>query len=230
MSDSQDKAKDAPKLLRSKTDRLIGGVCGGVAEYFKIDPFIVRIGWVFITLFAGAGIIAYIAALIIVPENPDQEYISKKAKKSNDSAKLWGTLLIIFGGILLLKQTGILHQFHFWSFPWQAFMAVILIGFGVYIMYNKKADSTDVDEIQTGDADFEDEQNTKSNFCRVKDNKMIAGVCTGLAHYFDIDVTLIRLLWVFATLASGGLAIIAYIIAIIVFPDVSLQVKNGGDQ
>ena len=73
-------------------------------------------------------------------------------------------------------------------------------------------------------------QSTENNFYRVNENKMIAGVCTGLAYYFGIDVTLIRLLWVFSTLASGGLAIIAYIIAIIVFPDVSPQMKNGGEQ
>lgn len=229
MIDDQDKAKSTPKLFRSKEKRLIGGVCGGIAEYFRIDPFIVRIGWIFISLFAGAGIIAYIAALIIVPENPDQQCITKKNIKSGDSAKLWGTLLIIFGGILLLEQTGILYRFHFWSFPWQVFMAVLLIGFGIYIMYNKKTG-------QSGDGQGENKeildegQSTENNFYRVNENKMIAGVCTGLAYYFGIDVTLIRLLWVFSTLASGGLAIIAYIIAIIVFPDVSPQMKNGGDQ
>jgi len=227
MTDNQDKS--TPKLFRSKENRLIGGVCGGVAEYFNIDPFIVRIGWVFITLFAGAGIIAYIAALIIVPENPDQEFIAKKVKKSGDSAKLWGSLLIIFGGVLLLKQTGILHQFHFWSFPWQAFMAVLLIGFGVYIMYNKKAGFSDSSDESSPEEEAFEEQNTGSNFYRISENKMIAGVCTGLAHYFKIDVTLIRLLWVFAALASGGLALVAYIIAIIVFPDASPQIKSEGE-
>jgi phage shock protein C len=230
IDDQDDKAQDTPKLFRSKENRLIGGVCGGVAEYFKIDPFIVRIGWIFITLFAGAGIIAYIAALIIVPENPNQEYSAKKVKKSGDSAKLWGTLLIVFGGLLLLKQTGVLYYFHFWSFPWQAFMAVLLIGFGIYIMYNKKSDEPETSEFSEGDEALGKEKSPGTNFYRINENKMIAGVCSGLAHYFDIDVTLIRLLWVFAALASGGLAIIAYIIAVIVFPDMSPQIKNGGEQ
>ena len=230
MSENQDNAQATPKLFRSKANRLVGGVCGGIAEYLRIDPFIVRIGWVFITLFAGAGIIAYIAALIIVPENPNQEYSAKKIKKSSDNAKLWGTLLIIFGGVLLLKQTGILSHFHFWSFPWQAVMAVLLIGFGIYIIYYKNTDISGNDEQSESEINIDETQNTGSNFYRINKNKMIAGVCTGLAHYFNMDVTLIRLLWVFATLASGGLAIIAYIIAIIVFPDLSPQIKNGGDQ
>lgn len=56
------------KLYRSKKERMIGGVCGGIAEYFDVDPTIIRIAWVVFTLMGGAGIIAYIIAWIIVPE------------------------------------------------------------------------------------------------------------------------------------------------------------------
>ena len=52
---------------------------------------------------------------------------------------------------------------------------------------------------------------------RVKDGKMIAGVCAGLAEYFDIDVTIIRLGWVLLTF-FGGCGILAYIIALIIIP------------
>ena len=55
------------KLYRSETNRKIAGVCGGVGEYFGIDPTLVRLGWVFLTLCAGSGLIAYIIAAIIVP-------------------------------------------------------------------------------------------------------------------------------------------------------------------
>jgi phage shock protein C len=215
------------KLYRSKSDRLIGGVCGGIAEYFSIDPLIVRIGWVFVTLFAGAGIIAYIAALIVVPDNPDQEYIQKAKRSSGDSAKLWGSLLIIIGAIFLLRETGFFYHFHIWSFPWQAFMAAILIAFGIYLLYNKKNPS---DNEQKEEPVINKTGPATKNYYRINENKMLAGVCTGLAVYFNIDVTLVRLLWVFATLASGGVGIIAYIIAIIVFPDVadSTQAEISG--
>lgn len=58
------------RIYRSKKDRMIAGVCGGIAEYFKIDPTIVRLLWVLVTIFTGLilGIIAYILAAIIIPE------------------------------------------------------------------------------------------------------------------------------------------------------------------
>lgn len=218
---------NSKKVYRSKANRVIGGVCGGIAEYFNIDPLIVRIGWVFISLFAGAGIIAYIAALIIMPDNPNQSSnSSNKPKTSGDGAKLWGSVLIIIGGILLLKQTGVLSHFYFWSFPWQAFLALLLIGFGIYIIFYRK---TNIEE-SNGSQQNIGEKTT--NYYRINEGKMIAGVCTGLSSYFDVDVTLIRLLWVFGTLTSGGLGILAYIIAVIIFPDIAATKVNstGGEK
>ncbi|MBN1631166.1 MAG: PspC domain-containing protein [Thermoleophilia bacterium] len=58
------------RLHRSRTDKMIGGVCGGLGEYFGIDPTIVRVVWVAITLFGGAGILAYLILWIIMPQDP----------------------------------------------------------------------------------------------------------------------------------------------------------------
>lgn len=58
------------RLYRSKYDRKISGVCGGIAEYFGIDPTIVRLVWALFALFAGAGIWAYIISALIIPEEP----------------------------------------------------------------------------------------------------------------------------------------------------------------
>jgi len=57
------------RLFRSKKNRMIAGVCGGIGEYFDVDPTLIRLLWVLITLFSlGAGVIAYIIACIIIPE------------------------------------------------------------------------------------------------------------------------------------------------------------------
>lgn len=59
---------DSPrKLTRSTSDKVLGGVAGGLAEYFSIDPLVVRIGFVASLLFSGAGLFAYAALLIFVP-------------------------------------------------------------------------------------------------------------------------------------------------------------------
>jgi phage shock protein PspC (stress-responsive transcriptional regulator) len=60
----------AKRLYRSRTDRKLWGVCGGLGEYFNVDPVIFRIVFVVSIFFASAGIIAYIIMAIIVPEAP----------------------------------------------------------------------------------------------------------------------------------------------------------------
>lgn len=56
------------KLYRSKKNRMIGGVCGGIAEYSDLDPTMVRLLWALGSLLWGIGFFAYIIAWIIIPE------------------------------------------------------------------------------------------------------------------------------------------------------------------
>ena len=56
------------KLCKSATNRKLAGVCGGIAEYLNVDPTVVRLIWVAVTLLGGAGLLAYIAAAILMPE------------------------------------------------------------------------------------------------------------------------------------------------------------------
>ena len=58
---------DKKKLYRS-SNRLLAGVCGGIGEFFGIDPTLVRLGWVLFCAMGGSGILAYIIAAIIIPE------------------------------------------------------------------------------------------------------------------------------------------------------------------
>ena len=58
------------RLYKSKENRMLDGVCGGIAEYFNIDPTIVRLAWAIFSLAGGSGVLAYIIALIIIPEKP----------------------------------------------------------------------------------------------------------------------------------------------------------------
>jgi phage shock protein C len=63
-------SKMAKRLYRSKKDRKIAGVCGGVAEYFEIDPTIVRVLWIASCFIGTLGIWLYLIAWLIVPEKP----------------------------------------------------------------------------------------------------------------------------------------------------------------
>jgi phage shock protein PspC (stress-responsive transcriptional regulator) len=61
---------DAPgprRLYRSRSDRVLGGVCGGIARYFNVDPVLVRVGAVALIFLGGAGLLAYVAAVLLIP-------------------------------------------------------------------------------------------------------------------------------------------------------------------
>ena len=66
------------RLYRSRDDRMIAGVCGGLGEYFNIDPTIVRLVLLFLMLWGGGGFLVYILAWIVIPEQP----VSAKATES----------------------------------------------------------------------------------------------------------------------------------------------------
>ena len=58
------------RLYKSNENKMIDGVCGGIAEYFGIDPTLVRLGWVLFCALGGSGFLAYIIVAIIIPRNP----------------------------------------------------------------------------------------------------------------------------------------------------------------
>ena len=147
------------KLYRSKKDQIIGGVCGGIAEYFGIDSTLVRLAFVLFALIEGAGIIAYIIAWIIVPERPQgqstkseeevydvelnsesedeegeykaEEKSSHQEKKSKEQRKrILGLILVALGLFFIIDS---------WipSFYWKRFWPVILIGLGVLLIYRE---------------------------------------------------------------------------------------------
>ena len=63
------------KLYRSNTNKMLQGVCGGIAEYFNVDPTIVRVAWAVCSIFFFPAIIAYIVCAFLIPEKPDNDII-----------------------------------------------------------------------------------------------------------------------------------------------------------
>lgn len=58
------------RLYRNEKEKMIAGVCSGIAEYFDIDPTLIRLAWVLFCALGGSGIVAYIIAAIIIPAKP----------------------------------------------------------------------------------------------------------------------------------------------------------------
>lgn len=73
------------RLYRSRADRRVAGVCGGIADYLAVDPTIVRIIWALFAIAGGPGVVLYIILAAIIPEEP--EYVQTSAQKiKNDES------------------------------------------------------------------------------------------------------------------------------------------------
>ena len=59
------------RLYRSNRNKMLCGVCGGIAEYFDIDPALVRLGWIIFCCIGGSGFLAYLVAAVLIPEEPE---------------------------------------------------------------------------------------------------------------------------------------------------------------
>ena len=60
---------ESKRLYSSRNQRMSCGVCGGIAEYFNVDPTIIRLAWVLFSLAGGSGLLVYFIAAIIIPED-----------------------------------------------------------------------------------------------------------------------------------------------------------------
>ena len=62
--------EEVKRLYRSRDERMVGGVCGGLANYLALDPTLIRILFIVLALAGGPGFLAYIIMLFVVPEEP----------------------------------------------------------------------------------------------------------------------------------------------------------------
>jgi phage shock protein C len=208
------------KLYRSGINRMIGGVCAGVAEYFNVDVTVVRIVWVLSVFIHGLGAIAYLACLIFMPENPEHLEIPKEERTPpQNTGLIIGIVLVVLGLIFFIKVNDYWlydwYFFRYWPFPFRTLWPILLILFGVgYIVYIVHKEKQPKEE---GEAVTRPESR---KLYRSLSNKMVSGICSGLAKYWQIDVAIVRVAWIVVTILTGfWLGILAYIIMIFAVPE-----------
>jgi phage shock protein C len=216
------------RLQKSRTDRMLDGVCGGIAEYFELDPTLVRIAWVLLTLFGGSGVILYIVAMIIMPSAPITPLAPQRPRSSGNNTKFWGILLVVAGSLWLLGNVGVPFWRGWWTFSWDIGLAVLLILAGVAFLFGGRnyvsTPPASVDESVTGqEANELSTAYTASprvrRLHRSRKDRKLFGVCGGLGEYFGLDATIVRLLFVVAVIGSFGVAVLAYAVMAILVPD-----------
>lgn len=250
------------RLYRSRTNRVIAGVCGGFAEYLDIDPTLVRIIWVLLTIFGGWGLILYLAALIIVPlnpvygVNPSTTVASGATKPVTDPSaiQIIGITLVVIGFFILFINLDIFSFRAITRFIWSYLFPAVLIAAGAYILFTRRdstpeqpsappMDSTNTateteaqapaagrrkkgglkqaatESSQASSPQPEPTPSARKQLWRSIIDRKLFGVCGGLGEYFDIDPTLVRILFVIFTLMSFGFGVLLYVILLLSMPE-----------
>lgn len=136
------------RLYRSRTERVLFGVAGGMARYFRLDPSIVRLLWVLLVLAGGAGILLYIVAAFVIPEEPAGAGTGAggatgpaapawspgagsgagRGESMNPAIVLGAGLILIGGWFLLQRFIPALDASVLWPFVLVGLGAVLLLG------------------------------------------------------------------------------------------------------
>ena len=200
------------RLVRIRDDSVLAGVCGGFGQYFNLDSALLRLLWVFFTIFGGSGVLAYLVAVFIIPDESTAKDVAPRRLIDgiNDKTILWSVLLVLVGIILFFQHGDFINSIwsHFWNSHINVLIALIIIGVGVYILYQER---------QKISAMFGLGSDVPLSLS--KKDKQLAGICGGIAESIGIDSTIIRFFWVYGTIMSVGLGLILYFILALVIPN-----------
>jgi phage shock protein C len=201
------------KLERSRDERVLFGVCGGLARYLGADPDLIRVGWIATVVLGGVGILPYIAAVFLVPESREET-----ARSADRMAKNLGLLLVGLSGFAFLRAVGVLDSadwgFAFWGFRF--LVPLLLLAGGVVLVWPSVR----------GALGFSTERKLE----RAVTDRVLAGVAGGIGHAARIDPNVVRLVFVFAAVLTSGIAVLLYLLLIVVIPEEPLpdRTETGG--
>ncbi|MGZ5351987.1 MAG: PspC domain-containing protein [Actinomycetota bacterium] len=121
--------EESPRVLRrSRGDRVLAGVCGGLGRYLGVDPVLLRIAFVVLAIAGGGGFLLYVVSWILIPEERKGETLGTERPSSVDTTRLIvGGTLVAIGTILLLNLSFPRLGRFFWP------LALIAVGVAVVI-------------------------------------------------------------------------------------------------
>lgn len=123
---TRDEIKDLGRLRRSRTDRKISGVAGGIARHLDVDPLLVRVAFVILTFFGGGGILLYGVAWVLVPEDETEDTVIR----TDESVR---TVALIVAGVLAVASV-VGDSFGGLDFPWP----LMLVGLALLVVFGGK--------------------------------------------------------------------------------------------
>ena len=209
------------RLVRTRDDSVLAGVCGGFSRYFNLDSALVRLLWVFFTIFGGSGVLAYLVAVFIIPDESTAKDVTPRRLIDgfNDKTILWCVLLVLVGIILFFQHGDFINSIwrHFWNSGINVLLAMIIIGTGVYFLYQERQKISTMFGL-----------GAEMPLSLSDKDKQLAGVCGGIAKSIGMDSTIIRFFWVYGTIMSVGIGLILYFILALVLPNKPAEVGQNG--
>ena len=127
MSEHITETPNVKRLERSSQSKVIAGVCGGLGRYFDITPMVFRLALVVLTVLGGAGILVYIAAVLVMPAEGEDASIAERvlAERSDHPARLVALGLVAVAVLVLLSDAGT------WPSAGAGWVIVLLVGLAV---------------------------------------------------------------------------------------------------
>jgi phage shock protein PspC (stress-responsive transcriptional regulator) len=230
-------------LYRHPTDKILGGVCGGLADYLHWDATLVRILWVVATISTGGGgLLAYLALWMLLPVGTVQNGQTRPAaiELNERSLNVAAKVLIALGVLLLLSNLGVLPSLWsgFWTIMNLLFWPALLIGIGYLLLRGTGGASAGAlwerinlngwsgaqrprmhvptrDEVKGGLRNIRQRLPLK----RSRRDRMFMGVCGGIGQKLGIDANLVRLIWAAFSIGSIGMGVLIYILAGLLLPE-----------
>ncbi len=126
------------KLERSRSDRLAAGVCGGLGRYFDVNPTFYRVGFVVLTLLGGAGILIYLAAVLVIPDEGEPESIIEEALREHRRRPV----RLIAIGVVAVAATVLLAHASLWPHGDLAWVLLLLAGLALLASQRRGNGST----------------------------------------------------------------------------------------
>jgi phage shock protein PspC (stress-responsive transcriptional regulator) len=169
-----------------------------------VDPDLVRAIWIVLGLLGGAGVIAYAAAIFLLPEG---ELVPDHLTSSRRNRNL-GLALIAIAGALLFAAVGIPlfpAPTLFFGAAWKILFPVLLLAAGALLVWPQAREKIG---LRRG-----------RRFTRSATNRILAGVCGGIGEKLGVDANLVRVATVLLAFMSAGTVVLLYVILVLIFPE-----------
>ena len=145
MSTSETQSASIKELHRSRSERILAGVAGGLGRYFDISPMFFRIGFAILTLVGGAGILLYVAAWLVIPDEGESDSIVSEALRRHRD-RPWLLAGVALVGIALVS---LFAQADFWPNSGFAWALLLLGGLAIMFAQRRANDGTRPDDAAT---------------------------------------------------------------------------------